>query len=33
MRYVTFYWSFMGGISDIEEFKTKEKALKNFRAN
>ena len=33
MRYVTFYWSIMGGITDIEEFKTKEEALKNFRAN
>lgn len=33
MRYVTFYWSIMGGITDVEIFKKKEEALKNFRAN
>lgn len=33
MRYVTFYWSIMGGVTDVEKFKTKEEALKNFRAN
>jgi len=33
VKYVTFYWSIMGGVQHVEKFATEADALRNFRAN